>query len=350
MLRSIFSTLRRWLVLFVALLGGVAERGPTLATEPAIATAVDFNRDVRPILSEHCYTCHGPDAGTLMAGLRLDHQRAVFSPAESGAAPVVPGVPQASELVRRIEAGEEEVMPPHGEGKPLTKPQIALLRRWVQEGAVWAEHWAFAPIRRPSVPRESLADGEVHNPIDAFALAKLQSLGLTQAPREERARLLRRVSLDLTGIPPSPRDVADFLRDESPNAFEKVVDRLLSSQHFGERMALPWLDLARYGDTSAYHKASLRDMWLWREWVVDAWNDNMPFDQFTIEQLAGDLLPAATISQRVATGFHRNVMTSDEGGLIDAGYRNLYVVDRVATTGVTWLGMTVGCAQCHDHK
>ncbi|HUP79953.1 MAG TPA: DUF1549 domain-containing protein, partial [Pirellula sp.] len=205
-------------------------------------------------------------------------------------------------------------------------------------------------MNKPSIPRENLAAGSISNPIDSFVLSKLRSESLSQSPRESKERLLRRVSLDLTGLPPSIKEVVDFLNDDSLHAFETVVDRLLNSHHFGERMAMPWLDLARYGDTSGYHNDSLRDMWLWREWVINAFNTNMPFDQFTIEQLAGDLLPQASIQQRVASGFHRNVMTSDEGGLIDAEYRNLYVVDRIATTGVTWLGMTVACAQCHDHK
>ena len=213
----------------------------------------------------------------------------------------------------------------------------------MQQGAPWTGHWAFEPVTQPAVPGGG-------NPIDAFVRARLAQEGLTPSPEEERARLIRRVSLDLTGLPPTIKEADDFLADPAPNAFEKVVDRLLASPACGERLAVPWLDLARYGDTSGYHNDSLREMWLWREWVVNAFNANMPFNQFTIEQLAGDLLPNATIPQQVASGFHRNVMTSDEGGLIDAEYLNLYIVDRVNTTGETWLGLTVRCAQCHDHK
>ena len=312
---------------------------------------VDFNRDIRPILSEHCFNCHGPDANTLQAGLRLDQEQSAFAAAESGKPPVVRGDISASELINRIVSDDpNEVMPPPDFDKALSKTQIDLLRRWIEQGAKWSGHWSFKPVRMSPVPTEDLADGIVHNAIDSFVLAKLKSEGLSQSPLESRERLIRRVSLDLTGLPPSIREVEDFLADTSPNAFETVVDRLLASQHFGERLALPWLDLARYGDTSGYHNDSLRDMWLWRQWVIESFNANMPFDQFTIEQLAGDMIPGATIQQKIASGFHRNLMTSDEGGLIDSEYRNLYVVDRVATTGVTWLGMTVACAQCHDHK
>lgn len=324
------------------------------AQEPeknAAESVVDFNRDIRPILSDHCFNCHGPDSGTLQAGLRLDQEDSVFSAAESGKLPVVRGDVNASELLSRIVSADAgELMPPPDFDKPLSTAKIDLLRRWVEQGAKWSGHWAFESISAPEMPTNDLADGAIHNAIDSFVLAKLKSEGLAQSPVESRERLIRRVSLDLTGLPPTISEVEDFLADTSPNAFENVVDRLLASQHFGERLALPWLDLARYGDTSGYHNDSLRDMWLWRQWVIESFNANMPFDQFTIEQLAGDMIPDATVQQKIASGFHRNLMTSDEGGLIDAEYRNLYVVDRVATTGVTWLGMTVACAQCHDHK
>ncbi len=317
----------------------------------ADAQSVDFDRDIRPILSEHCYTCHGPDADKLKAGLRMDRKESVFSQLESGSTPVVPSKLAESEMIRRISSQDrDEMMPPPEEGKALTMQQIETLKRWVQDGAAWSNHWSFEAIKNFTPPKENLAVGTVFNPIDSFVLSKLRTQELTQSQQETKERLLRRVSLDLTGLPPSIFDIEEFLKDDSQDAFERVVDRLLSSQHFGERMAMPWLDLARYGDTSGYHNDSLRDMWLWRQWVIHAFNANMPFDQFTIEQLAGDLIPEATIQQKVASGFHRNVMTSDEGGLIDAEYRNLYVVDRIATTGVTWLGMTVACAQCHDHK
>lgn len=320
------------------------------ANEPDEGT-LSFDRDVRPILSEHCFKCHGPDEGQLQAGLRMDQKESVFSPLESGHTAVVSKKPAESELIRRITTTDpDERMPPAEDAKELTKKQIQILTQWIEQGATWSNHWAFEPIHAPPVPQTELAEGHVQNAIDAFVLTKLKSLNLSQAPRESKERLIRRVSLDLTGLPPSVDDVDSFINDETPEAFEKVVDRLLNSPHFGERLAVPWLDLARYGDTSGYHNDSLRDMWLWREWVINAFNSNMPFDQFTHQQLAGDLLPDATIQQQVASGFHRNVMTSDEGGLIDSEYRNLYVVDRVATTGVAWLGMTVACAQCHDHK
>ena len=320
------------------------------AAEPTLDEQINFDREIQPILSEHCYACHGPDAGKLKAGLRLDLKQSVFGQLESGATAVVSGNPGESELVRRIHSIDaDEIMPPPDTGKPLSPAQITALEKWVASGAGWSNHWSFERIVSPPLPSAG-APGRVHNPIDSFVLAKLESQGLTQSPQETKERLIRRASLDLTGLPPTIKEVDDFLADDSPLAFERVVDRLLSSQHFGERLALPWLDLARYGDTSGYHNDSLRDMWLWREWIIGAFNKNMPFNQFTIEQLAGDLLPGATIDQQVASGFHRNVMTSDEGGLIDAEYRNLYVVDRIATTGVTWLGMTIACAQCHDHK
>jgi len=326
-------------VLFSALAAGAAA-----ATTPA---KIDFNRDIRPILSENCYACHGPDANKLKAGLRFDLKESALGKAKSGGIAVVPGAPEKSEMIRRLTTTDpDELMPPTKEDKALKPQQVELLKRWIKEGAVWAGHWAFEPITKPPVPKAARSTA----PIDAFVQARLKTERLKPSPEEDKARLIRRVSLDLTGLPPSIQEVDDFVKDRSPKAFEKVVDRLLASPHFGERLALPWLDLARYGDTSGYHNDSLRDMWLWREWVVKAFNANMPFNEFTVAQLAGDLLPQATVQQQVASGFHRNHMTSDEGGLIDSEYRNLYVVDRVATTGVTWLGLTVGCAQCHDHK
>jgi mono/diheme cytochrome c family protein len=334
---------RRPIILALPLLLALAA-----AARAEIARAkLDFNRDIRPILSENCFTCHGPDASKRKAELRLDVKDAAFGKGESGEVAVVPGSLEKSELIRRITTKDkDDVMPPPKEHKPLKPAQVELLKRWVKEGATWTGHWAFEPVKQPPVPAVAGAT----NPIDAFVHARLKLEGLTPSPEEEKARLIRRVSLDLTGLPPSIAEVDEFVKDSAPGAFEKVVDRLLKSPHFGERLAVPWLDLARYGDTSGYHNDSLRDMWLWREWVVNAFNANMPFSQFTIEQIAGDLLPKATIQQQVASGFHRNVMTSDEGGIIESEYLNLYVVDRVATTGVTWLGMTVACAQCHDHK
>src|SRR5687767_2924582 len=319
--------------------------GALLVSAPG---AIDFARDVRPILSENCFACHGPDANKRKAGLRLDEKEAAFQILESGERAIVAGDIEKSELLRRVASTDkDEVMPPPKEHKKLKPEQVDLLRRWIQEGALWTGHWAFQPVK--ATPPPAIASSSVQ-PIDAFVTARLANDGLKLSPETDRARLIRRVSLDLTGLPPSIAEVDAFLADTSPNAYEKVVDRVLASPHFGERLALPWLDLARYGDTSGYHNDSLRDMWLWREWVIKAFNTDKPFSDFTVEQLAGDLLPNATVDQKIASGFHRNVMTSDEGGLIEEEYLNLYVVDRVATTGVTWFGLTIGCAQCHDHK
>jgi mono/diheme cytochrome c family protein len=317
----------------------------------AVPSAIDFNRDVRPIFSENCFACHGPDTAKRKAGLRLDEKDSAFGKAESGERAIVPGDLEHSELLRRIASSDkDEQMPPPKEHKRLKPEQVELLRRWIKEGAQWQGHWAFQPVKVPALPALRTPPAAEPSPIDTFVVARLEKEGLALSPEAEKSVLIRRVSLDLTGLPPSLAEVDAFLKDTAPSAYEKVVDHLLASPHFGERLAVPWLDLARYGDTSGYHNDSLRDMWLWREWVIKAFNANMPFDQFTIEQLAGDLLPKATLDQQIASGFHRNVMTSDEGGLIDAEYLNLYVVDRVATTGITWLGLTVGCAQCHDHK
>ena len=319
------------------------------STAIAAASNIDFAREIRPILSDHCFTCHGPDANKRKADLRLDLKDSAFGKAESGASAIVPGHPEMSELVKRITSTDpDEVMPPPGESKLLKPEQADLLKRWVEQGAIWTGHWSFEPVKPIPVP-ESAAP----NPIDAFVHSRLAAEGLAPAPEEDPARLLRRVSLDLTGLPPTVESVDAFVKAAAHDreaAFSAAVDTLLASPHFGERLAVPWLDLARYGDTSGYHNDSLRDMWLWREWVINAFNEGMPFDQFTIEQIAGDMLPNATTRQKIASGFHRNVMTSDEGGLIEQEYLNLYVVDRVATTGVTWMGMTVACAQCHDHK
>ena len=314
-----------------------------------LAAPIDFARDIRPILSDNCFTCHGPDANKRKGELRLDLKDSAFGKAKSGAIAIVPGDTDKSELLKRIHATDpDDVMPPPKESKKLKPEQIELLRQWIKDGANWTGHWAFESVKPVAVPAIS-----TKSPIDAFVQTRLAKEGLKPAPEEDPARLLRRVSLDLTGLPPSIAEVDAFIEASAKDrdaAFSAAVDKLLASPHFGERLAVPWLDLARYGDTSGYHNDSLRDMWLWREWVINSFNSGMSFDQFTIEQLAGDLLPNATVQQQVASGFHRNVMTSDEGGLIEQEYLNLYVVDRVATTGVTWLGMTVACAQCHDHK
>jgi hypothetical protein len=304
---------------------------------------VDFNRDVRPILADNCFTCHGPDEAKRKAELRLD--------VRSGLVDVVrPGKPGESELIRRITSNDEaEVMPPPKTGKKLSPAQRELLCRWVEQGADWSEHWAFVRPTRPMLPTVANV-AWVRNPIDHFVLARLERERLTPSAEADRATLLRRLTLDLTGLPPTPGEVEAFVADPSPDAYAKQVRRLLASPHYGERMALDWLDAARFADTHGYHIDSGRDMTRWRDWVINAFNRNLPFDRFTVEQLAGDLLPHATVDQKVASGFHRNHMINYEGGAIPEEYHAAYVTDRVNTTGAVWLGLTVGCAQCHDHK
>ena len=308
-----------------------------LSVSPAAAQPVDFNRDVRPILSENCFACHGPDVKTRKAKLRLDTQEGAHATA------VVPGKPDQSELLVRLTSDDKSLMPPASTGKKLTPAQIDTLRRWVAGGAEYKSHWSFIPPTRPAVPRGA-------NPIDHFVRAKLKAAGLAPSPEAPRETLIRRVTLDLTGLPPTPAEIDAYLADTSPDAYEKVVDRLLASPRFGERMALEWLDAARFADTHGYHIDSGRDMTRWRDYVIRSFNENKPFDTFTVEQLAGDLLPDATTEQKIASGFNRNHMINFEGGAIPAEYQTAYIVDRVNTTSTVWLGLTTGCAQCHDHK
>ena len=330
---------------------------PTIACTAAVVSVmaawvaaapapVDFDRDIKPLLADRCFACHGFDANARKAGLRLDVKEGATARLPSGRVAVVPGNPEASELMRRVASG---AMPPPSLGKRLSAEQVDLLRRWIAQGAPYGQHWAFVPPKRPSIPRVRRT-GWVRNPIDAFILARLEQEGLTPNPEADRATLIRRVSLDLTGLPPTPEEVDAFLRDPSPDAYEKVVDRLLASPHFGERMAVQWLDLARYADTHGYHIDSHRDMWRWREWVIEAFNRNLPYDQFLIEQLAGDLLPNPTLDQRIATGFNRNHPINFEGGAIPEEYQTAYVLDRVDTTATVFMALTMRCGQCHDHK
>ncbi len=315
------------------------------ADDPKIKP-VDFNRDIRPILSDNCFTCHGPDDQQRMAKLRLDTKEGAF--AKQGV--IVAGDPAKSKLVMRITSKDPNVMmPPPESGHKLTSDQVGLLKRWIEEGAQWNEHWAYVAPKRPAEPQVKNANW-VRNPIDSFILARLEKEGLKPSPEADKITLLRRVYLDLTGLPPTPADVDAFLADKSPDAYEKVVDKLLASPRYGERMAMQWLDLARYADTHGYHIDSHRDMWPWRDWVIAAFNANKPYDRFTIEQLAGDLLPNATMEQKIASGFNRNHMINYEGGAIPEEYLNEYTVDRVETTATTWMGMTMGCARCHTHK
>ena len=307
---------------------------------------VDFDRDIRPILSDTCFACHGPDEKQRMAKLRFDTKEGAFAKPDV----IVPGDSAKSRLVQRITAADESFrMPPPFSGRTLTDKQITLLRRWIDEGAKWETHWAYLQPRRPELPQVSNTAWP-RNAIDNFILARLDREGLKPSPEADKVTLLRRLSYDLTGLPPTPEEVDAFLADTSPDAYEKQVDRLLNSPHYGERMAMQWLDLARYADTHGYHIDSHREMWRWRDWVINAFNRNMPFDQFTTEQLAGDLLPNATLEQKIASGFNRNHMINFEGGAIPEEYQTEYVVDRVETTSNVWMGMTMGCARCHSHK
>jgi mono/diheme cytochrome c family protein len=321
-----------------------------LAVTPLRASAaVDYNRDVRPILSDHCYTCHGPDASRRKAGLRLDRRQDALLESEPGVAAVVPGSRSRSLLFQRIKAGGAEQMPPAGSGKQLTAAQVELLGRWIDEGARWDDHWAYVAPRRPPLPLVSDRTWQ-RNPIDHFVLARLETEGLRPSPEADRPTLIRRLSLDLTGLPPSPAEVDAFIADPTPDAYEKVVERLLASPHFGERLAQQWLDLARYADTNGFRLDNHRDMWRYRDWVIAAFNRNLPFDRFTVEELAGARLPGATVGQKISTGFHRNTMVNFGNGSDPKEYHAKAVMDRVATTATVWLGTTLSCAQCHDHK
>jgi hypothetical protein len=311
---------------------------------------VDFAREVRPVLSHYCFKCHGPDERANKAGLRLDVRDAATSPANSGKVAIVPGKADRSELVRRIFADKRrERMPPASTKTEPTEAQKQALKRWIAEGAEYKQHWAFVRPRQAPLPAVKDRDWP-RNPIDRFVLARLEKEGLRQSAEADRYALIRRLSLDLVGLPPAPEEVDAFVNDPAPDAYERLVDRLLASPHYGERWARHWLDLARYADTNGYEQDRPRSIWPYRDWVIRALNRDMPFDQFTVEQLAGDLLPGATLPQRVATGFHRNAMLNEEGGIDPLEFRFYAMVDRVNTTGTTWLGLTVGCAQCHTHK
>ena len=317
----------------------------------ASADAPDFTRDVRPLLSRNCFKCHGPDEGSRKSRLRLDVREEALQPAKSGAIALVPGKPDQSELVKRIfSADQDEVMPPPSTKHQLTSTEKETLKRWIAAGAEYKQHWAFvAPVQKP-LPKLSKLKARSANPIDAFVLARLEKEGLSPSPAADRYTLVRRVYLDLIGLPPTPEEADAFVNDRSANAYEKLVDGLLASPSYGERWARRWMDLARYADSNGYEKDRQRTIWPWRDWVIRALNADMPFDQFTIEQIAGDMLPNATIDQIIATGFHRNTMLNEEGGIDPLEFRFHAMTDRVGTTGATWLGLTLGCAQCHTHK
>lgn len=316
-----------------------------LATANAVAEPPRYSRDIRPILAEHCFTCHGPDPATRKAKLRLDERSAALA-----AGAIVPGKPEESQLLERIfSADPSRLMPPPKTQKRLTEQDKETLKRWIAAGADYEVHWAFVPPVRPPVPAVQDAAWP-RTPIDRFVLARLERDGLTPAPEADRITLIRRLTLDLTGLPPSPREVEEFLSDHAPDAYDKVVARLLAGPRYGERMALPWLDAARYADSNGFQQDGDTYQYVWRDWVVRALNANKPFDQFTIEQLAGDLLPSPTLEQKIATGFNRCHLLNGEGGAIEEEQRNVIVFDRVDVTATTWLGLTMACAQCHDHK
>jgi hypothetical protein len=335
-------------VIRAALLGAAAAAGLRLAAAEGGVAPVDFNRQVRPLLSENCFRCHGPDAASREARLRLDQRDAALLPAKSGAIAIVPGDPDRSELITRI-TDVHDAMPPAETGKKLKPADIDVLKRWIQEGAPYAPHWAFVPPVASSLPA-TRTGGWSRNAIDRFVLARLEDEKLRPNRQADPATLLRRVAFDLTGLPPTAEMLDAFLADSRPDAYERMVDRLLASHHYGERMATDWLDAARYADSNGFFRDNTRQIWPWRDWVIQAFNRNQPFDQFTIEQLAGDLLPNPTTEQRIATGFNRNHMVTGETGVIDEEYRVEYVADRLETTSTVWLGLTVGCARCHDHK
>ncbi|MGH9838903.1 MAG: DUF1553 domain-containing protein [Blastocatellia bacterium] len=326
-------------------LWAVGAYGQRASTRP-----IDFNREIRPILSDKCFVCHGPDAPDKKIRLRLDTEAAATADLGRGRRAIVPGDVEKSELVRRITAEDEAMrMPPSYATHKLSEVERDLLVEWIRQGAKWQTHWAFIPPIRPAAPRIKNSAWP-KNAIDEFVLERLEREALTPSPEADRATLIRRVSLDLTGLPPTPAEVNAFLDDPSPKAYEKVVDRLLASPRYGERMASRWLDAARYADTNGYQIDGDRSAWRWRDWVIEAFNRNMPFDQFTIEQLAGDLLPNPTLDQKIATAFNRNHRINAEGGIVPEEYRVEYVVDRVDTTTTVFMGLTMGCARCHNHK
>jgi mono/diheme cytochrome c family protein len=325
----------------------VLARGDGLS---ASGVAIDYTRDIRPILSDACFACHGPDEESRQAKLRLDNRADATSARGSAGPAIVPGDPEASELIFRIESDDETVrMPPPEFGKTLTPKQVALLREWVAQGATYAEHWAFTAVEAPAIPEVS-NPAWVRNPIDAFVLARLDREGLSPSPEADRVTLIRRLSLDLIGLPPTVEEVDAFVADRSPDAYEQLVERLLASPHYGERWGRLWLDAARYADSDGYEKDKKRSVWFYRDWVVRAFNDDRPYDQFVIEQLAGDLLPGATQDQRVATGFLRNSMINEEGGIDPEQFRMEAMFDRMDALGTAILGLTLRCAQCHNHK
>jgi Protein of unknown function (DUF1553)/Protein of unknown function (DUF1549)/Planctomycete cytochrome C len=323
---------------------------PVRGEEPGRAQQDLFTSRVRPILARHCFKCHGPDDKARTAKIRLDLRADAFKPAASGAIPIVPGKPDESELVSRIFAEDaSERMPPAATKNPLSEGDKEVIKKWIADGAEYKNHWAFIAPRNAPPPRVHRASWP-RNAIDEYILARLEAQGLQPSEPADRPTLIRRLTLDLVGLPPTTEEVEAFVQDRSADAYETLVDRLLASPHYGERWARRWMDLARYADTNGYEKDRIRSIWPYRDWVIQALNADMPFDRFTIEQIAGDLLPAATPAQKIATGFHRNTMLNEEGGIDPLEFRYYAMTDRVATTATVWLGLTLGCAQCHTHK
>ncbi len=325
------------------LMAGILSAHLPVCGEELLPETVQFNRDIRPLLSNNCFLCHGPDQGRRKGKLRLDVE------ADAKKDVIVPGNVADSEFWARITSTDpDEMMPPAKSKKTLTPHQKSLLKRWIEQGAKYEGHWAFISPTPPTPPKGNLKWG--HSPIDHFVLKQLEANGLKPSPEASRELLIRRVTFDLTGLPPTLADVDAFVNDKSPNAYEKVIDRLLASKSYAERMTLHWMDVARYGDSSVHHADGPRTMWPWRDWVINAYHTNKSFKEFATEQLAGDLIPNATVDQKIATGFNRNHGTTDEGGLIIEEYRVEYVVDRVKTSGNVFLGLSIECAQCHSHK
>jgi lambda repressor-like predicted transcriptional regulator/cytochrome c553 len=310
------------------------------------SAAPEFNRDIRPILAEHCFACHGPDSAARKADLRLDLREEAVA-----AGAIAAGKLDESQLIERIFASDDsKIMPPPKAHKPLKPEQKELLKRWIAAGAEYQAHWSLIAPKRPELPVLTQPGSPIRNPIDAFIVAELQKRGLSMAPEADRRTLARRLSLDMTGLPPDPERVEKLVADTSPNWYERYVDELMQSSHWGEHRARYWLDAARYADTHGIHIDNFREMWSYRDWVIGAFNRDLPFDQFTVEQIAGDMLPDATIEQKIATGFHRNAMTNEEGGVDPEESRYEVLVDRANTTATVWLGSTLACAQCHNHK
>jgi hypothetical protein len=333
---------------FIMLLISVAVSS---AAETGLPKVINYNRHIRPILSDTCFRCHGPDAETREAGLRFDVRESAIKKLASDKVAIQPGDSGNSELLRRINSTDPDtLMPPAASNKHLSERDRQLLKLWIEQGAEYHPHWAFEPLVRSAVPPVKDAIATIRNPIDAFVAARLVEEGLAMSPVADKTTLIRRVSLDLSGLPPTLAEVDAFLKDDSPEAYEKVVDRLLASPRYAERMAMNWLDLARYADTHGYNNDGERKQWPWRDWVINAFHTNMPYDQFITEQLAGDLLENATIQQRLATAFGRNHVITSEGGIIEEEYRVEYVADRVHTTATVFLGLSLQCARCHDHK